>query len=138
MMTKYKLYRLAEKHKIPIISVRLYGGIEVIAVLNDDGRTAIGIDYEQVASEADETYKLAHELGHCETGAFYNRYSNCDIVSRHEYRADKWAIKKLLPKSEMEEAFMHGYVEVWQLADYFEAPEELIKKALWIYFDKAA
>jgi len=40
-----------------------------------------------------ELYQLAHELGHCECGAFYNRYSPFDLVGKHERRADCWAKK---------------------------------------------
>ncbi|MBR6617022.1 MAG: ImmA/IrrE family metallo-endopeptidase [Oscillospiraceae bacterium] len=96
----------------------------------------IGIDYSKITSTADEKEKIAHELGHCVKGAFYNRHSKHDIISRHEYRADKWACEQLVPRDELEEAFQQGYVEVWQLAEYFNVPERLVKRAVWIYFDK--
>ena len=52
-----------------------------------------------------------------------------------EYRANKWAIKKLAPKDEMEEAMKNGYTEIWQLAEYFGITEDMVKYALWVYFD---
>lgn len=128
-----EFYDLAEFHSIPVMDVPLKG-ISAMAVCIGE-KCAIGIDYEQSDSIEDEKVKLAHELGHCETGSFYNKYSPVDLISKHEYRADKWAIKELLPKSEMEEAMKNGYVEVWQLAELFEVTEEYVKKALWIYFD---
>ena len=36
-----------------------------------------------------DVFTLAHELGHCEYGGFYNRYSQFDIRAKAERRADK-------------------------------------------------
>lgn len=107
-----------------------------MSLMTDDGDCYIGLDYNVIKSETEERERLAHEIGHCVRGAFYNRYSLLDLKSKHEYRADKWAIERLLPKEEMEEALVCGVVEVWELAEYFEVTEEFIKKAMWIYFDK--
>lgn len=38
-----------------------------------------------------EKEALAHELGHCEYGGFYNEYSSFDIRAKAERRADKWS-----------------------------------------------
>lgn len=130
------LYDIIDSHEdIELIPFNL-PQTESISILTDDYRCYIGIDYSKIHTTADEKYKVAHELGHCVNGAFYNRYSNHDLISRHEYRADKWACKQLIPQEEMEAAFRRGYVEVWQLAEYFNVPESLIRKAAWIYFDK--
>lgn len=76
-----------------------------------------------------------HEVGHCEKGAFYTATSPFELREKHEYAANKWAIKKLLPKEDMEAAIQSGCAEVWQLSDYFEVTEELIRFAIWVYFD---
>lgn len=76
--------------------------------------------------------QIAHELGHCATGAFYTP-GTLNLRSRCEYRADKWAIKKLIPKDELVEAIENGYTETWQLSDYFEVTEDFIIKALKFY-----
>ena len=76
---------------------------------------------------------LAHELGHCVTGSFYNRYSEFDVIAKHERRADKWAIKKLIPEDELNDAFEHGIVEPWDLAEYFNVTEDFIIKAVEFY-----
>ena len=97
------------------------------------GNGAVAIDPFRIRSFADEKVKLAHELGHCATGSFYNRYSPFDVVGRHERRADKWAIKKLVPKDELDAAVSSGHVEVWDLADYFGVTEGFIRKAVRMY-----
>lgn len=91
----------------------------------------IGLDTS--LSNMEERVHLAHEIGHCETGSFYNRYSPFDIRQKHEYRANKWAIKKLIPKDELEEAVRQGYTEVWELADHFGVTEDFMAQTIDFY-----
>lgn len=103
-----------------------------MSLMTDCGNCYIGIDSKNKTEQEIIVHK-AHELGHCVTGSFYNRYSKFDLISRHEYRADKWAIKKLIPEEELIEAFEQGYTESWQIADYFDLPEKFIRKACKFY-----
>ena len=82
---------------------------------------------------ADELVRLGHELGHCETGSFYNRWAVMDIRQKHENRADKWAIKKLVPKDELDAAIADGRIELWELAELFGVTESFMLKALCWY-----
>lgn len=84
-------------------------------------------------TEAEERTHLAHELGHCITGSFYSRYTAVDSRQRHENRADKWSVRRLVPKSDLDEAIAAGYTELWELADFFGVTEDLIKKAVCLY-----
>lgn len=130
-----ELYEIAEREDIDIYAADL-PLTQSMSIMDDDLNCYIGIDYDMIDSTTDEKRKLAHEIGHCVKGAFYNRHSKLDLISKHEYSADKWACETLLPKYEMQTAFENGYVEVWQLAEYFDITEDLVKKALWIHFDK--
>ena len=76
---------------------------------------------------------LAHELGHCVTGSFYNRYAALDVRRRHENRADKWAVKKLLTAEALDEAVAEGYTEMWELAERFGVTQEFMEKAVCWY-----
>ena len=136
-MTLEELYNIAQSENIDIYAAA-FPLSQSVSIMDDNLNCYIGIDYDLIHSSAEEKRKLAHEIGHCIRGAFYNQHSKLDLISKHEYSADKWACDTLLPKDDMQEAFELGYVEVWQLADYFDVPEELIKKALWIHFDKEA
>lgn len=98
-----------------------------------DGTCSIAMDPWRMDTVADETVKLAHELGHCETGSFYNRHAALDIRQKYENRADRWAIKKLIPKDELRQAFLHGYREVWELAELFGVTEPFVMKAMEYY-----
>lgn len=98
-----------------------------------DGKCYIAIDPFSVKSTADGIAKLGHEIGHCMTGSFYNRYSPCDVRGRYEYRADKWAAHELIDPDELQEAVDGGCTKVWELAEHFNVPEDFIKRAVYIY-----
>lgn len=91
----------------------------------------IGID--DMPTSADETVHLGHELGHTETGSFYSEMSCLDLRQRHENRADRWAIQKLIPVCDFDQAVGSGLTEVWQLADFFNVTEEFMRKAICLY-----
>lgn len=125
------LYRLAEKRNIEIITLPLPETASMSIELQD--ACYIGIDNAVLDTSAEERTHLAHELGHCITGSFYNRHTQFDIRQRHENRADKWAVRRLIPKSDLDEAIASGYTELWELADFFGVTEDLIKKAVCLY-----
>lgn len=131
-MTLNDLYKYADLRKIRVECFRMQKR-NAMSYMDEQGHCYIGIDPFRLESSADEKVKLAHDIGHCETGAFYNRYSEIDIVEKHEYKADTWAIKRLITEDELKEAFHNGYREPWDLADYFNLPEPFIIKALEYY-----
>lgn len=131
-MELLELYQLADAEHIPVYSFDL-PQTHSLSLMNDDGSCAVAIDPFGLNSAKDEKIRLAHELGHCVTGSFYNRYSDFDIKAKSEYKADKWAIKKLIPKDELQAAFEQGYTEPWNLAEYFNVTEGFIIKAVNFY-----
>lgn len=130
MVSAAELYDFANRHNIIVINGKIKK-VPSFAICEGEN-CAIVIDESQIKSEIDEIIKMAHELGHCETGAFYDIHT-LETRSRAEYRADRWAVKRLMPQEEVEQAFKQGYVEVWQLAEYFELPEDFIRRACQIY-----
>ena len=129
-MTLITLYDLAQTDNIPVFSFDMKV-CESISILKE-GNCYIAIDPFKIRSIPDEKVKLAHELGHCETGAFYNQYAVCDIRAKHEKRADKWAIKKLIPEDELKEA-RKCCSNRWELSQHFEVTEDFMQKALDFY-----
>ena len=126
-----ELERIAERDNIEIIEIKT-DKCKSMSVQTENGNCYIGIDSNKMTN-AEEAVCKAHELGHCETGSFYNRYSGCDLVSKHEYRADVWAIKKLISKDEIVDAFEHGITEIWNLAEHFNVTEDFMRKACKYY-----
>ena len=131
-MTFSELYDLAEDDCINVDAFNL-NKREALSMMDADGRCYIALDPFKLKSTADEKSKLGHELGHCVTGSFYNQYSKFDVRQRHENRADKWAIKKLIPKDELNEAVADGHIEIYDLAEYFGVTEDLMRKAVCWY-----
>lgn len=127
------LYKYAENSDIPVIPFELPESESVSMSIS--GKCFVGIDPYKLKDTYDEKAKLAHELGHCETGAFYNEYSAYDVRSKHEHKADVWAIKKLVPKDELIAAINSGCANRYELSEHFELPESFIQRALDYYFD---
>lgn len=130
-METAKLLQEAQDSDIPIIylSIPESGSMCV----QTDRRCYIGMDYGVLEDEASRRVHLAHELGHCKTGAFYNRWAARDVRQKHEHRADKWAIKKLISEDELDEAVADGRTELWELAEHFGVSEEFVRKAVCWY-----
>lgn len=126
------LYQIADEDNIMVDCYALKYNPS-ISIMNSDGNCFIAIDPMQLLSDTDEKMKLAHELGHCETGAFYNINTSLQNRGQCEHRADVWAIKKLIPKDELNEAVKNGHNELWELAEYFDVPEPFVKKAIDYY-----
>lgn len=132
MIDLLDLYDLAEDHGTQVVWFDLEAA-ESLSMPLSNGSCAIAMNPWRMPTVADETVKLAHELGHCETGAFYNRYAARDVRQKYENRANKWAIKKLIPEDELIEAISKGYREPWELAEYFGVTEDFIRGALEYY-----
>lgn len=132
MTNVLELYDLAEQHGTQVYWFSLETA-ESLSMPLADGSCAIAMDPWCLDTLASETVKLAHELGHCETGAFYNRYAARDVRQKYENRANHWAYKKLVPEHELIEAISKGYREPWELAEYFGVTEDFIRGA-WEYY----
>ena len=130
-MTTNQLYALAATMGVETHSVKCPTSQAISLELN--GSKFIGIDPSVLKSDYRERLVLAHELGHAATNAYYSAIDNPVNVKRMEHRATKWMIEKLIPKSTLA-ALLHPDVTVFELAEELQVPEELIKKALFIYF----
>lgn len=125
------LYQLAESQGVTVNCFQL-GARQSISIQDGDN-CFIAIDPFRLVSACDEKVKLAHELGHCQTGSFYS----LDIRQKHENRADKWAIRQLVPAEELKQAVKDGFTEPWELAERFGVTEEFMRKAMRYYTEKA-
>lgn len=128
-METAKLYTLAENDGIIIDRNELPENLSVSMKLGKNMYVAL----DKKLSGAAERVCLAHELGHCETFSFYNIYSPLDIRGKHERRADRWAIKKLIPRAQYQHALQQGYDNIFSLAEYFGVTADFMKKAAELY-----
>lgn len=100
------------------------------ATVRDQEWYAIFLDFTRIHSMKLLRGVCLHELGHAATGALHKIDSPFELVERSEYRANRWGAEHFLTEGAFREAFAAGYTEVWQLAEYFDLPEDDIKKAL--------
>lgn len=126
------LYELAKQQNIEVIQFPMKENGSM-SVMLEDGSCFIGIDQTVRDSGIQERTHLGHELGHCVTGSFYNRYATIDHRQRHENRADKWAIRHLIPVEDLDEAVADGCSDLWELAERFGVTEQFMKKAVCYY-----
>ena len=126
------LYRAAEKQNIPVYHLPL-PRVGSVSIMDDQGRCAIGLDLPSRHGETELRVRLAHELGHCVTGSFYNRWSPFDLRQRHEHRADRNAIERLISVEDLDQAVAEGCTELWDLADHFGVDEAFMRKAVCLY-----
>ena len=126
------LYDLAKQQNIEVLSYPMPENGSM-SVMLDSGVCFIGMDDGTRDGGIQERVHLSHELGHCITGSFYNRYAAIDCRRRHENRADKWAITQLIPVDDLDEAVAEGECELWELAERFGVTEEFVKKAVCYY-----
>lgn len=127
-MTLIGLYERANRQGIQIIEVKTR---EIEAAAFEEGY--IFFDPAKFDSDIKLKCALAHELGHYETGAFYNIYSPYDLWEKCERKANKRAAEILMPINQLRRALRQGYQDIWAIAAYFEVTQEFTEMALSIY-----
>lgn len=98
---------LAEQRKIEIHQYRL-PRTGSLCIEDSDGRCHIALDDAAEWTQAEQAVHLAHELGHCITGSFYNCHAACDLRQKHENRANRWAIRRLVDPCALYDALQSG------------------------------
>ncbi len=130
-----ELYELASG-----LGVEIYGfslpQCRAVSCMDTNGRCCIGLDNSRSYSESEEKTMLAHELGHCSTGSFYNEYSPLSLRSKCEQKADEWAILKCVPYEQLINACRSGINSGYELAEHFGVSESFIHKAIKYYIQR--
>lgn len=117
------------------ISLYVYNvGPEKSASIEMNQKYAVFVDPFRIGSIPEFKRVLMHETGHCATGCTHKVSSPLDLIAKHEYKANRWAIERYIPFDQLQAAIKQGYVERWQLSEYFDVPESFIQKALDYYF----
>ena len=127
-MQTNRLYDIAEQNGIEIDSVNMrlpslaveVGGLRAIALRQD-------------LTLCETRAFLSHEIGHHIKGALYNKATPCFSRGQCEYKANKWAVHKIMPYRSLLAAMRRGVVEIWQLADYFDVTADFVICAIRIY-----
>ena len=101
--------------------------------LRGDGATGVFLDLGRIETAAEEAVTLLHEGGHCATGTTHSVVSPFDLIEKHEYKADKWAVQDAVSQEELDTARRAGYREIYELADFFNLTEAFMRKVICWY-----
>lgn len=123
-------YRTAADSGIPVVHLPLpeTGSMSIAS-----GRTGvIGLDNTSPMTTGEEQARLGHELGHCLYGGFYTRNAPYDVAEQHEVRADRWYIKRAIPRRTLYRLLKQGY-DAWEIAEQLNTTEEYVRRAYYYY-----
>lgn len=128
MVTIHQLYERCRNEGIEIDERHMR---ELQAVSFPEGW--IAIDPRRIHDETELKCILAHEIGHIETGSFYNILTPYELKERCEHKANKRAVQILMPAQDVRRAVRRRYRTPWALAEYFDVTQDFAKMALEMY-----
>ena len=125
----------AEKEGIHIVGFCL-PLTKAVSVMDKSGNCVVGVDNSVHYSRAERMTMLAHELGHCVRGAFYNEFSPLSLKAKCESKANEWAILNCIPYDALIDAYRDGIYTQYELAEHFGVSEKMMAKAIEYYNSK--
>ena len=127
-------YHYCRQHGVEVIP---YAGVpQPGATIRDRGEYAVFLDFTKIRSARLLRGVCCHELGHLATGALHKVDSPYELVERSEYRAHRYVAQHWLTEADFREAFAASCTELWQLAEYFDLPEQDVKNALTYWSER--
>ena len=134
MFSLSDFYHYCRRNRVDVIPFS--GAPSPGTTLRDRGQYAVFLDFEKIRSARLLRGVCCHELGHLATGALHKVDSPFELVERSEYRANRYVAQHCLTEAAFREAFAAGCRELWQLADYFDLPEQDVKNALTYWSER--
>ncbi len=127
-----EMYSIAKREHINIRWWNFHPPIRGAYWAPPDVPPVIFLDYSLSHNTALLRCVFAEELGHhftldrhCLCQPYFN-YRDRLNISRSEFRACRWAAQYLMPKQRVFNALKNGYVNKWDLAEYFEVIEDMV------------
>lgn len=141
MTALMELYSIAAEENIRVVNFKIANSrTKGICINFDNDNYDILIDYNKIATYAEEKCVLAHEIGHYCTGVqsriIAQNFQDMLLISWQEYRANKWAFERLIHINDLRIALERNYKEVWELSEYFNVSDEFMERVLLYYKSK--
>lgn len=137
MKTIEELYEYAKQEKIKITDFNFCGdpNWKGHCIYNNANDCMIFLNNK--ISKTCKKCTLAHEIGHFKTGIMQNNllstyYKDVLIRSINDFRANKWAIKQLIP-IDIFISYIGSNKSKFDIAQELEVTEELIELACHVY-----
>ena len=125
------VYQKIQDNNIKIFHYGL-SGVKSISI-ETNNKYGIFINHKEIGDSDEEFIVTTHEYGHCMTGSTHCLNSPFDLISRHEYRADRKAVLDFLPIEMIKKAIEHGCMTPYEFAEYLGIPEAFVVKAFEHY-----
>ena len=127
MILPWHIYREAEEDDVEVhfMSMEEQSSISI--------PNHIGIDPSKFSTISQECTVAVRELGHVNTGSFYNIYATIENRRKLENRADRNAIERYIDKQELKRLMHSGVTQYDRLARHFGFTEDFMKKAVCLY-----
>ena len=93
----------------------------------------IAMDKRKFKSDTEYKCILAHEIGHCQTGSFYNIHTHVSEKELRERQANRFAAEMLVPLAELRKAMTRGISFNRILARMFDVTLEFINMVLELF-----
>lgn len=129
-----QFYDFCRQNRVDVIPYR--GVPQPGATIRDGEHYAVFLDFSKIMSTRLLRGVCAHELGHIATGALHKVSSPYELVERSEYRANRYMAERFLTEEAFREAFAAGCRQLWELAEYFDLPEQDVKTALTYWSER--
>lgn len=136
----YQLVRFAYENGIEIDYWDFVYPVE--AIYFNAGHPRIALANSLFGNRAHFRTVLLEELGHHFTSSgdriikANSSYKDVLEIGQQEYRALAWAARFAIPAVELERAFSTGLRHNWELAEFFEVDESLVKLRLMLYYER--
>ena len=130
-MNLAKIYNKIEENNIKVFPFGL-DGIKAVTI-ETEGKYGVFVNKEEIKDSNEEFCVLAHEYGHCASGSTHKLNSNLDIISQHEYRANRRAILDFLPVDRIKSAIQNGCQTLYEISEFVDMPEDFVSKAIQHY-----
>lgn len=132
-MTKTEeLYAQAEEWGYPVLEPPPDGTIDSMAILSPRGTPCVFLRERGFKGE-EVNERLAHEIGHCRTGAFYTALSAPTTRGKCEEKARRWSYRRMVPLDALLAGLRDGLREPYEFAERLEVPERMVREAVEYY-----
>lgn len=138
MKTLNDLYNYAAKKNIKIKKYHFNGDKhwKGHCIYNNSNNCMIFLN-DNIKDNVQEKCTLAHEIGHFKKGILQNNILSSEYRDRllrsiNDYRANKWAIDKLIPFEDFKRYLDSNYSK-YEVANELEVTEDLLDIAYFIY-----
>lgn len=101
--------------------------------IRDDKLYGIFLNERAYNSDAERFVALAHEKGHCDTGAVYTTLTPLITKEQCETKAWRSSVYEHITLNALIDAFEDGCTNVYELANHFGFTEDFMRHALELY-----